>query len=141
VATETEIDFEILREPWSKYRLQDGTLLRVKNPVLHVYKSSENDQQGLPNYRTAGASWMSTMIPKELYGSPSEKKAIDSKDTTCEMTFAIISEDWCDYKASDGMILKVKTEVTRIRKSMEYNEDGEPVYFADCKVLTDKLKL
>ena len=121
--------------------LEDGTLLRVKNPVLHVYKSSENDQQGLPNYRTSGTSWMSTTVPKELYGIPSEKGTIDSKDTTCEMKFTIICEDWCDYKASDGMILKVKTVVTHIRKSKEFNEDGEPTYFTDCQILTDKLKL
>ncbi|MGA3290433.1 MAG: hypothetical protein ABSD42_09370 [Candidatus Bathyarchaeia archaeon] len=141
MATETEIDFEILREPWSKYKLEDGTLLRLKNPVLHVFKSSENDQQGLLNYRTAGCSLMSALIPKELLGKPSEKEEKDSKDTTCEMKFSVICEDWCDYKASDGMILKTKTEATQIRKSKKFNRDGEPMYFADCKVLTGKLKL
>jgi hypothetical protein len=121
--------------------LEDGSLLRLKNPVLKVFKSSENDQHGLPIYRLGGTSLMSTIVPKELHGKPSEKEETDSKDILCEMKFSVICEDWCDYKASDGIILKSKTEVTKIVKSKKFNKDGEPMYFTDCKVLTDKLKL
>ena len=138
MVTETEIDFEILREPWSKYRLEDGTLLRVKNPVLHVVKSSEIDQQGLPNYRIAWASLMSTTVPKELHGNPSETEEPESKS---EIEFSIIAEDWCDYKTSDGVILKTKTHVAKITKSNKFNKDGEPNYYTDCQILTNIFKL
>jgi hypothetical protein len=139
MSTEEEVDFDILREPWSKYLLEDGTLARVKNPVLHIFKSSEINSDGLPTYRTDGASLLSTTVPKKLYGKPTVDS--DSKELLSEIRFDIIREDWCDYKTSDGMIIKTKTRVTRVRKSSTFNNDGAPKYLVDCQIDSNSFKL
>jgi hypothetical protein len=138
---EEDLDFEIIREPWNKYKLEDGSILRLKNPSIKIYRTSQIDVFGLPVYRLGGITLLAVTVPKELLGTPSENEQVDATDILCEMKFSIICEDWCEYKLSDGMVLKSKTVATKIVKTKKFNKDGEPIYWASWQVLSDKVKL
>lgn len=43
-----EVDFEIVREDWSEYKLSDGGKLRIKNNLTTVYRLE--DEAGNPVY-------------------------------------------------------------------------------------------
>jgi hypothetical protein len=45
-----ELDFEIVREPWNKYKLSDGTILRSKTVVTKIYKTKKFNKYGEPIY-------------------------------------------------------------------------------------------
>ena len=32
-----ELDFEIIKELWNKYKLEDGSIVRLKNPPIKVF--------------------------------------------------------------------------------------------------------
>lgn len=135
-----ELDFEIMREPWNKYKLEDGSLLRLKNPAVKTFKSSKLDQFGLPIYGMGGTTLVAATVPKELLGTPSEDDRVNPADIVGELKFATICEDWCEYKLSDGTILRSKTVVTKIYKTKKFNKYGEPIYWCSWQVLSDKGK-
>ena len=136
-----ELDFEIISEPWNKYKLEDGSLLRLRNCAVKVYKSVKGvDQFGFPIYGFAGASLLSATVPKGLMGTPSSDENITSADIADELKFTTIREDWYEYKLTDGTILRTKTVVTKIFKTKKFNKLGEPIYWCSWQVLTDRLK-
>lgn len=135
-----EMDFEIIKEPWNKYQLEDGSLLRLKNPAIKTYKSKKVDQFGIPMYGFAGTALISATVPKELLGTPSADEKVESSDITNEVRFTTVCEDWCEYRLTDGAILRAKTVVTKVFKTKKFNKFGEPIYWATWQVLTDKVK-
>lgn len=42
------VDFEALEEPWSKYKLPDGTIVRMKIVVSDILRSSQKNKAGEP---------------------------------------------------------------------------------------------
>jgi len=137
---EEEIDFEIVKEPWNKYKLEDGTILRLKNPVIKAFRLNKPDQFGLPTYRFGGQTLISALVPRELMGTPANVEKIEPSDISTELKFEVVGEDWCEYKLVDGAVLKTKTVVTKIFKTKKFNNFGEPVYWCSWQVLTDKSK-
>ena len=133
-----ELDFEIIREDWSRYKLEDGTLLKIKNPLLKVFKMPKADQLGLPIYRTIGSTLIGAIVPKTLKGAPSADEKIEPSDIVGEVKFTTIIEEWCEYKLADSNILRAKTIVTKVFKTKKFNGFGEPIYWSNWQVLLDK---
>lgn len=134
----TELDFEIIKETWNKYKLEDGSIVRLKNPLIKVYKTDKSDVLGIPVYRIGGMTLLSSLVPEELKGKPSEDQNVVPADIILELKFSIISEEWCEYKLSDGVIFRSKTVVNKIVKTKKYNNYGEPIYWCTWQVLSDK---
>lgn len=68
-----EVDFETESEPWSTYRLSDGTTLKLRTMVTGVFRfEGEHDQMGNPVY-TVNHTTMIRVVgaPKHLKGTPS----------------------------------------------------------------------
>jgi hypothetical protein len=135
-----ELDFEIVREPWNKYKLEDGSILRLKNAAIKTFKSSKFDQFGKPIYSMGGTTLLTATVPKELLGTPSEDEHVSPEDIVGELKFTTICEDWCEYKLSDGTLLRHKTVVTKIYKTKKFNKYREPIYWCSWQVLSDKIK-
>ena len=134
-----ELDFDIIKEPWTKYKLEDSTIFRLKNPVLKAYKTNKLDNLGLPQYRVGGITLVAVTVPPELKGTPAESLTIEPADIISEMKYSIISEDWCEYKLEDGAIFRTKVIATKIVKTKKYNSEGDPIYTCNWQVLTDKI--
>jgi len=133
-----ELDFEIVSEPWNKYKLEDGSIVRVKNPAIKAFKTSQLDGLGTHVYRMGGLTLISSTVPKELKGEPSSDENITSSDIISECKFTTLCEDWCEYKLSNGVILRSKTVVTKIMKTKKFNKYGEPIYWCAWQILADK---
>jgi len=50
-----------------------------------------------------------------------------------ELDFDEIEEKWNEYQVKDGTKIKMKLVVTRIVKTKEYNQEGDPVYFINSQ--------
>jgi hypothetical protein len=44
------VDYEVSNEPWNRYKLLDGTLLRSRLIVAQIIKSGQYDPYGKPQY-------------------------------------------------------------------------------------------
>jgi hypothetical protein len=134
-----ELDFDILKENWNKYKTEDGSILKIKNPTIKVFKTAERDSRGNPIYRIAGISMVVSIVPDSLKSNPSQDETVYPSDVLDELKFTVISEDWSEYKLSDGIIFRVKTVVNKISRTKKFNEYGEPIYWINWQVLSDKI--
>lgn len=50
VKLEKRVKFETVKEEWSEYTLENGTILKVKPIVVDVIKTNKKDPYGFPVY-------------------------------------------------------------------------------------------
>lgn len=133
-----ELDFDVVREPWNKYELADGSYIKSKYVLMKVKKVGP-DEQGKASLDVGGQPLIvSYNVPKELRGSPSTElyspeqilKAVES-----EVRYNTISEDWNEYLLEDTTRIRVKITVSRVLRTKLFNRDGEPIYHVDHAVI------
>lgn len=62
-----------------------------------------------------------------------------------EIDYKELKENWNEYKLEDGTVIRMKSVVTRIVKTKEYNKENEPIYYVNSRNILsarvpDKLK-
>lgn len=61
------IDVTEAKEPWSEYSLDDGTIVRVKNVILEIWRFVDQyDAQGNPVYSVKGSPMITVIAPQQL---------------------------------------------------------------------------
>jgi hypothetical protein len=60
------VEFEPTSEPWSQYKLADGTELKVKMVLLNVARLDEFNEQGEPVYQFQFQQILGVVAPEEL---------------------------------------------------------------------------
>lgn len=69
-----EVNFETLKEGWNEYKLEDGTILKVKLVLAGVVRVEEYDPMtGSPHYFIKSTNVISTIVPDELKKLPAAK--------------------------------------------------------------------
>jgi hypothetical protein len=130
-----EVDFEVFRENWSRYSLRDGVLLRIRTPVLKIFRAKQKDQFGRVGFITSGANLIDVICPTHLKGKPSADLRVSAADIISEVEFDPIKEEWAEYLLKDGTKIKVKPVVTKVSKTSKYSQFGDPVYVVDSQSL------
>lgn len=127
---EQEVDFDVLKEDWNRYKLKDGTMLKVKTPVMKIFKSEEEGPLGYPNLRVGTRLLaVTTAVPEKLKDEPSEDQEIRKEDITEEVKIVgRLKEEWHEYKTHDGWKILVKPVVIKVFKTNKFNDDREPIY-------------
>jgi len=138
-----EVDFEIEREVWNVYELDDRSTIKMRCVLVKLLKSLTPTKipppPGMPKgikgfeFQTVFQNILAvTKSPLKLMGkptpplSPLELKKIDK----IEVGYTPYLEDWNIYRLSDGTKLKVKLVVSAIyRIPKHYDLFGYPVYF------------
>jgi hypothetical protein len=135
---EKEVDFEVVEEPWVRYRLKDGTIIRLRLPVLKMFESVRKGPMGYPNFRMRSHAVVSATVPEDLKGDPSPNQEIRPEDIVEESKIIQRLEDkWQKYGTEDGWMVKVRPVVRKIFRSNKFNDDRESIYSVDWEVLTD----
>ena len=67
------MDFEVIKEPWTRYSLEDNTLLRVRTAVAKIYETKKLGDLGYPNVGMAYGLVLSTIVPDGLRGPESKE--------------------------------------------------------------------
>lgn len=61
------VDVTSSSEPWSEYKLSDGTILRIKTVVVEVRRSkNQYNADGDPVYTVKSANLLDTRVPTSL---------------------------------------------------------------------------
>lgn len=123
------LDFDILKEPWNKFLLADGTILKVKFILQKIrLKRQEEGQIGAAFNQNLMAV---TEVPDELYGPRGKSysvKEIRANIVEPDIEFEPVVADPSIYQLADGKLMVVNTELQKVDRSSLYGLDGEPLY-------------
>lgn len=141
-----DLDFEILSENWTKYRLlPDNAILRARAAVRKILQ--RDSETGDPGYAVIAQSIVSVTVPESLL-----RKKGDAPIQTGEITPGQINEGtdlevkpleteeyWQKYETKNGWIVKVKPRIGRVVRLQTYTEIEntglmEPLYYVDTKM-------
>jgi len=141
-----EVDFEVEKEVWNIYELEDGrhrVTLKMRTILTKLLKpriiKPETPPPGVPPGARKEEFQMSfqnivivSSCPPELMGDPSPPihPSEFQKLPQEEIKFIPFSEDWNVYRIPDsGLKLRVKLVVSSINKIKErYDQFGYPIY-------------
>jgi hypothetical protein len=133
------IEFAVKDEPWTKYKLEDGTLLFGRLTILKIYRSNDYDATGQPIYGWSSQNLVSTICPTPLRGTPTVPPPTTLDPSTMNTTYVdferVGPEKWNVYELTDGSVLRAKLEITAVLRTDKYAPDGEPLYIVNNQMI------
>lgn len=145
--TGTFVDFEIKREGWNLYKIEDGTLLRARvilagiqmeKELEDVVKQLRPGQKLKLGFRVNPRTIFGVESPPELKGEPDFKThtnaELKSSITNADMDFETMRAVWNLYELENGATLKARLSVVTVNKTSKFDSMGVPVYFVDSNI-------
>lgn len=133
---EIELDYEVIKEPWNKYNLIDGSNLKVRYTLLKVRRTMP--QQGKPNYSIKSRIDVEAYnVPENLRGPPAKAPVPPeelNKAKKQEVGFSTLFEEWAEYLVEDATRIRAKVSLVEVFRSERSNPEGEPIYIANHSV-------
>jgi len=138
-----EVNFEIEKEVWNVYELDDRSTIKMRCILVKLLKSPISTKVAPPAGVPPGARGLefqsvfqniSTVIksPPELMGKPTSPllpQELEKLDKI-EVGYTPYLEDWNVYRLPDGNKLKIKLVVSAVyRIPKQYDAFGYPLYF------------
>lgn len=127
LAFENEIDFKVVKEDFTRYQLEDGTLLKIKLCVHKILESEDRGTGGYPAFVLLTTNIFTALVPERLRARPHGPVGVDNP---VEISFKVEEETWQEYKTLDGFLVRARPVVTKIFKHDQHNSFHEPVYSA-----------
>ena len=133
--TKKNLDFEVIKERWGKYTLDDGSVLKVRFILTNIKTWNENGEKKY----TANNQVIQTVLSAEhLIGEPTKatftpealQKNIEKDDLSYEQLETPVNE----YILDDGTKLKLFPQVIKVSRSSLKNNLGEPIYMVTTNV-------
>jgi hypothetical protein len=124
----TKWDFAILKENWSRYRLDDGSQMKVRVAVTDIHRTIQTSNTGYPELQYFSQNIVSVIIPEKLRGTPSIQAVDIQNEVPEELRFEEIEVLDQEYITPDGFKIIVKPVLQKVFKYNKYNSLGEPVY-------------
>lgn len=133
---EVELDFEIVKEPWNKYNLVDGSNLKMKYILKKVRRRIP--EQGKPSYGLKSQNLIEAYnVPKSLRGPPAKVPLPPSGLKSAkkqEVGFTTLIEEWAEYLVEDGTRIRAKCSLIEVFRTEKTNPEGEPIYLANHSI-------
>ncbi|MGA8511904.1 MAG: hypothetical protein WB778_04175 [Thermoplasmata archaeon] len=122
-------DFEVFQEPWSEYRLSDGTVLRSRFVLLKIGNVKSPDGQ-------EGAKLSNQIVnviqaPRRLMGPVGGTVPVEELQkhiVVPDMHFETRVEKPSVYLVSGERVLIVRTRVSGVSRTSLYDAEGAPHY-------------
>ena len=126
-----EVDFEVIRESWSKYKLKDGTILSFKPVLVKLLLLEEAE----PPKLVAGTQNVVGIRSRERREPKPPEKTLDSLPEEIKREVdvdKVIEEKWNSYRVNIGgktYIFEIKPVIIRVLKvEGYYDQTGYPIY-------------
>jgi len=120
------LDFKVIREDWSEYLLEDGTLVKLRPLLIKALRGQKDLELNVETL-------VATYSPKELRGEPSSEdvELPDEEDIMKipPLKFDVVKQDaWNEYELNDKTKLRLKINLSSAIRLNIFNPAGEPVY-------------
>lgn len=129
------VDFETIKEGWSEYVLEDGTIIRTKAILLKVVRISNTE------FTFIERSFAVSFSPKEAKGPAGTLITSDEvekvvKSVKKEDLKTLISKPrWAEYELSSGEKFSTRAELVSSSLTDRYDENGDPIYGVQLTVI------
>ncbi len=128
----TRLEFKVVREDWSQYRLDDGTILKVKLSPTQ-FKEHLVEVEGRPPV-DVGFNTVTFKEPSDDdTGEPSTDTSITTEDYIREMSFEKIEEIMNIYDVPEKFIVHIRTQVVKVHKTSKFDKNGNRIYNIENK--------
>jgi hypothetical protein len=138
------VDFNVEKEDWNKYRLEDKTILKSKFVLISVIaekgfkekmKKVGTDKGGVLKYEFQSTNVVGVEPPEKLMGEPAPQAYTPQELESCivqdDMDFETVLGTWNVYKLDEVASLKVRTSLMRVRRTSKFDNHGRPIYLVD----------
>lgn len=126
--TRKYLDFDIIKESWDTYSLQDGTKLKVRN----ILKSVWTEQTDKPLLRFEMGTEQVLLCAPELQGQPDTKQYTpDQLSQYMEVkhcNYTTLQYEPSEYILDDGSRIVMHCTITNIARSNRFDATGNRVY-------------
>ena len=130
------VDFEILKEPWNKYELKDGSTLKTRFILKKVLVKNLSESKA--NFGFDGQNLSVIMCDDDWKGEPDKKaySTVDLKNALeKEIRYDTLLEEWNEYLVDDGTRIRLKTTVTNVNRTTLYDNTGDRIYLVETNVM------
>lgn len=135
VIDSVELDFEIVSEGWSKYKLEDGTTFKMRSILVEMRKGLSADPKHIrymPYFNIA----VNYISPEGLRGKPNipnmESNALKQfldKLPQKRLIYEVLVEPWNEYLLEDGTEFRSRFTMDRIARVVDkWTSKGYPAY-------------
>lgn len=77
-------------------------------------------------------------VPQNMKGTPTGRRLSPQEiqeSIVEDLDFEPVKQVWNEYKLPNGIILKLRLELTRVSKTDKYTDDGTPIYTTQTQVI------
>jgi hypothetical protein len=124
------------KEDWSVYKLDDGTIVKMRFVLIKAIREANFDQFGNPTYSLNSQNVVGIIPLKSALGTPSPKftpEEVASSVTDGDIKFKTIKEPWNEFQLEDGSTVNVKLILTMVARTSKFDEHGEPIYLVNSQ--------
>jgi len=122
------VDFEVIREAWPKYRVSDGTTIKMRETLLDDRMVMV---EGIPRYSITKDAQTSVMCDPDLRGEPASRaptkelpQAIELHNMHCDA----VSADSSSYVLDDGTKITISIGHVDVSRTRLHDRHGDRVY-------------
>ncbi|WP_420545514.1 hypothetical protein [Nitrosopumilus sp.] len=124
------IEFEIIKEPWNKYQIQDNSVLKTRTILKKVNRVTDGDKIGFNiDAQTLTVIHADPSLKGEPNPKPVTNEEIQKSIEKSDMRYDTLAQEFNEYELDDGTKIKIYTNVTSISKSNLKDRSGDPIYF------------
>ena len=124
------LPFEILAEPWCRFRLEDGTTLRVRYILLKMLRAPGETTTGLKSASVSSQILVAVESTSDQRGAPGPIPSPGEVSSNIDREVAFESVDVAPsvYRFEKDRTLVVTTSLIRVRRTTLFGPDGDRIY-------------
>ncbi len=123
------IDFEVVKEPWNKYQIQDNTILKTRTILKKVQRLTDGDKVSFNiDSQTLTVIYADSSLKGEANPNPVSKQELEKTIDRPDMRYDTLDQDFNEYSLDDGTKMKVFTHVSSIARTTSRDKSGDPIY-------------
>ena len=127
--TRKYLDFEIVKEPWNKYSLRDGSKLKTRIMIKSAWTF---EKDGKKNYSIDMQNFTVLLCDPSLQGTKNQTKwtndQIQKNIEVEDCRYDTISYEANEYILDDGTRIIIHSNITKISRTKLYDPRGDKIY-------------
>lgn len=125
------LDFEIIKESWNKYSLQDGTKLKIRTILISV---SADQTDGVTKHNAEIDTRQVWLCDPSVQGTPDSNqytpKQLEENIEVKRCPYTTLQYEPSEYELDDGSRIIFHNTLVNIARTRLFNAVGDRIYLA-----------
>ena len=140
------VDFEVEKEPWNRYRLEDKSILKTKFVLINIFAEKgwkqkiqkvkgSKDKVGIAMRLQPTTVAGVQVVQPGLFGTRATAnythQELVSSVVKNDLDIDVIAESWNRYGLPENFVVKVKSSPVNVARTSKFDGEGVPIYLID----------